>query len=153
MLPFPSAVKEPTRAKNVGPLLVRMVPLMKKAYWPFRLELEKLPVGGGGVGFESPPPQAAAQIAQQKVRRSANCFKKGFAKRVKVAVFIAPPPADWPKHFWRRPCRAPRRDPTAIRDLTGPPRPAIQPAPAAREKPCSCRRFETALQSGRSCPA
>src|SRR5882757_11386173 len=65
MLPLPSAVKEPTRAKK---LPVTSVPLMEKAYCPLRLALEKLPTGGGGVGGEPPPPQAAAKTAAQRVR-------------------------------------------------------------------------------------
>src|SRR5882757_4054070 len=65
MLPLPSAVKEPTRAKK---LPVTSVPLMEKAYCPLRLALEKLPTGGGGVGVEPPPPQAAAKTAAQRVR-------------------------------------------------------------------------------------
>jgi hypothetical protein len=28
---------------------------MEKAYWPFKLALEKFPVGGGGVSVEPPP--------------------------------------------------------------------------------------------------
>src|SRR6266851_2974626 len=66
MLPLPSAVKEPTRAKKLP--VMASEPLMEKAYWPLRLELEKLPVGGGGVGVEPPPPQAAAKTAAQRVR-------------------------------------------------------------------------------------
>src|SRR5260370_17951866 len=66
MLPLPSAVKEPTRAKKLP--VMASVPLMEKAYWPLRLELEKLPTGGGGTGVEPPPPQAAAKTATQKVR-------------------------------------------------------------------------------------
>src|SRR2546425_9230568 len=61
MFPLPSAVKLPTRAMNPP---FRSSPLMEKAYWPFRLLLEKFPIGGGGGVIEAPPLQAAAQTAR-----------------------------------------------------------------------------------------
>src|ERR1700686_4076104 len=64
MLPPPSATKLPTRAINAPGLRLASLPLIEKAYVPFRLAFEKAPVGGGGVGVEEPPPpQAAANTA------------------------------------------------------------------------------------------
>src|SRR2546427_9023253 len=61
MFPLPSAVKLPTRAMKPPD---ESSPLMEKAYWPFRLLLEKFPIGGGGGVMETPPLQAAAQSAR-----------------------------------------------------------------------------------------
>src|SRR5258706_362194 len=48
MLPFPSAVKLPTRAMNAPKLVPASVPLIENAYVPFRSALVKPPVTGGG---------------------------------------------------------------------------------------------------------
>src|SRR5438045_1281918 len=66
MLPLPSAVNEPTRAKKSA--VTASCPTMENAYWPLRVALEKLPVGGGGTGMEPPPPQAAAKTAANRAR-------------------------------------------------------------------------------------
>src|SRR5579862_692538 len=104
MLPLPSALKEPTRAKN--PPVEPSSPLMEKAYWPFKLVTEKPPVGGGGVGVVPPPPQAAAKSANDSESNSARVFPLGkFALEVNdFTAFIARLPADPQRHFWREPC-------------------------------------------------
>src|SRR6266699_1572140 len=61
MFPLPSAKKLPTRAMKPPE---ESSPLMEKAYWPFRLLLEKFPIGGGGGVMETPPLQAAAHSAR-----------------------------------------------------------------------------------------
>src|SRR5260370_42053708 len=65
MLPFPSAVKLPTRAMKL-PLM--SVPLIWNTYEPLRLAAEKLPVGGGAGGPRTPelhaPDNRASAIAQ-----------------------------------------------------------------------------------------
>src|SRR5258708_14218189 len=48
--PLPSAVKLPARVKGVLNPPQSSVPPIKKAYCPFKLALEKVPVGGGGGG-------------------------------------------------------------------------------------------------------
>ena len=45
---------------SVALLAVAALPAMEKAYWPFKLALEKGPAGGGGVLVVPPPPHAAA---------------------------------------------------------------------------------------------
>src|SRR5882762_1696283 len=67
MWPLPSAVKLPARAKKVekpglGPQ--SSVPLIEKAYWPFKLALEKFPVGGGGGGPTIVPPLLHAAVRE-----------------------------------------------------------------------------------------
>src|SRR5689334_16425507 len=74
MLPLPSAMKTPVRARGTGvpDPAVKTSPLVTKAYWPFRLAILYLPTGGGGWTLE-PPPQApdnrAAAAAKAKCRR------------------------------------------------------------------------------------
>src|SRR6266849_158764 len=70
ILPLPSAMKAPTRAKN-PPI---SWPLIRNAYWPLRLALEKLPTGGGGRGVELPPLHAAARTAEKRVKQKARRF-------------------------------------------------------------------------------
>src|SRR5579863_131301 len=101
MLPLPSALKEPTRAKN--PPVAPSSPLIEKAYWPFRLVTEKPPVGGGGVGGVPPPPQAAAKSAKEIDSNRARLFRSAEFV-LEVDEFIAHRPADLVEHFWREPC-------------------------------------------------
>src|SRR5260370_6009792 len=62
MWPLPSAVKLPARVKGVLNPPHSSVPLIKKAYCPFKLALEKVPAGGGGGGpTTAVPPLHAAQ--------------------------------------------------------------------------------------------
>src|SRR5947209_13902726 len=64
ILPFPSATKLPTRARNPPICTLASVPLMENEYVPLRLAFVNPPVAGGGIGLEDPfPPQAAANNA------------------------------------------------------------------------------------------
>src|SRR5260221_7423256 len=72
MLPLPSAVNEPTRAKKLP--VAPSAPLMENAYCPLRLALEKLPVGGGGIGVEPLLPQAAANVLASSIKKRATRF-------------------------------------------------------------------------------
>src|SRR6267142_6246041 len=83
MWPLPSAVKLPARAKKVekpglGPQ--SSVPLIENAYCPFKLALEKFPVGGGGGGPTTVVPllQAAviepSKMVANRVRRWMEAF-------------------------------------------------------------------------------
>jgi hypothetical protein len=56
MWPLPSAVKLPARVKELLNPEQSSVPLIKKAYWPFKFALEKFPVGGGDGGPTTPVP-------------------------------------------------------------------------------------------------
>src|SRR6266849_9453295 len=75
MWPLPSAVKLPARVKKLLNPAQSSVPLIENAYWPFKLALEKFPVGGGGGGPTTAVPllQAAAtepsSMAASRVRR------------------------------------------------------------------------------------
>src|SRR6267378_3083352 len=78
MWPLPPAVKLPARVKKLGAPgggPQSSVPVIEKAYWPFKLALEKFPVGGGGGGPTTVVPllQAAvteaSKIAANRVRR------------------------------------------------------------------------------------
>src|SRR5437588_9067098 len=63
--PAPSAVKLPVLENGVADTapLVMASPVVTKAYVPFRLASEYLPVGGGGLIVAPPPPQASVQRA------------------------------------------------------------------------------------------
>src|SRR5260370_31337307 len=62
MGPLPAAVKLRARVKGVLNPPHSSVPLIKKAYCPFKLALEKVPAGGGGGGpTTAVPPLHAAQ--------------------------------------------------------------------------------------------
>src|SRR5215467_6890365 len=126
MFSLPSAVNDPMRAKNVPD--TASVPLMKKAYWPFKLASEKLPVGGGGIGVEPPPPQAADSSAKANVDRTTSRFTD-FMVRFEVSKFIAHLPARSPTHFSRR--RADRLNAPEFRGRNEPQQPAFPPAPGA----------------------
>src|SRR6266404_6947400 len=125
MLPLPSAVKEPMRAKKLP--VTASEPLIEKAYWPFRLELEKLPVGSGGVGVEPLPPQAAAKTAAQRVR-------------ARHRRFIVHRPSGRLGHLQAALClREGQPDRVANRELIERRLLARQPEPSEREKFDSCR--------------
>src|SRR6267143_34029 len=64
MWPLPSAVKLPARVKGVLNPPHSSVPLIEKAYWPFKLALEKVPVGGGGGGPTIVPPLLHAAVRE-----------------------------------------------------------------------------------------
>src|SRR6266566_5253736 len=112
--PFPSALKEPTRAKN-SPVAVS-VPLMEKAKRPLRLEFEKPPVGGGGVGTEPLPPQATVKTATYSVTMSARRF-------------IVHRPSDRSEHLLEGLCwLEPQQGKAEDRDLSEQPRVECRPA-------------------------
>src|ERR1700682_2037084 len=77
--PLPSAVKLPARVKGVLNPPHSSVPPIKKAYCPFKLALEKVPVGGGGGGptIAVPLPHAA----QNEANRIAASGKKRLMER------------------------------------------------------------------------
>src|SRR6266849_10774936 len=80
MWPLPSAVKLPARVKKLLSPAQSSVPVIEKAYWPFKLALEKFPAGGGGGGPTTVVPllQAAvteaSRIAANRVRRLREAF-------------------------------------------------------------------------------
>src|SRR5215472_9347197 len=147
MLPFPSAVNDPMRAKKP---VCTFVPLMKKAYWPFRLALEELPAGGGGAGVEPLPLQAAANSAKPNARSKAIRFIV-FVVRMGVGKFTAHLPADSLRHSWRPLSHALLPESGAIHDSIGPRPPVNQPAPDGQGKRCSDLPSATGRQTGRSC--
>src|SRR5256885_14071263 len=89
MFPFPSAVNEPTLARKL--LDSASEPLIENAYGPFKLALEKFPVGGGGVVVEPLPLQAAENPAAQIAIVRTN--------RLYLEEFIAQLPLDWLAHL------------------------------------------------------
>src|SRR2546421_4403809 len=62
--PLPSAVKLPARVKALLNPPHSSVPAIKKAYCPFKLALEKVPVGGGGGGPTIVPPLLHAAVRE-----------------------------------------------------------------------------------------
>src|SRR5258708_38233876 len=139
MLPLPSAVKEPTRAKKpVEPLL----PLIEKAYCPLRLELEKFPVGGGGIGTEPLLPQAVAKVAANSTRQRATRF-------------IARRPFGQPGDLQAAPClRGRRPEPAESRGRSGLQGRARRLGPVAQKIPesWSSPRFASGRRSERLRP-
>src|SRR5258708_35625249 len=137
MLPLPSAVKEPTRAKKpVEPLL----PLIEKAYCPLRLELEKFPVGGGGIGTEPLLLQAAAKVAANRARKRATRF-------------IARRPFGQPGDLEAAPCLHGRQpEPVESRARSGVQGPERRLGQVAQKIPgsWSFRRFASGRRSERS---
>jgi len=80
MWPLPSAVKLPARAKKVEKPGLRpqsSVPLIEKAYWPFKLALEKFPVGGGGGG-----PTIVAPLLHAAVREASRIGTSGSRRMI-----------------------------------------------------------------------
>src|SRR5467141_3816542 len=74
--PLPSAVKLPARVKGVLNPPQSSVPPIKKAYCPFKLALEKVPVGGGGGGptIAVLLPHAAQKEVSRIAARGARCL-------------------------------------------------------------------------------
>src|SRR5260370_40679087 len=138
MLPLPSAMNEPMRAKNAPD--PDSEPLIEKAYWPLRLALEKLPPGGAGVTTVPPPPQATENIAAERARDS--------AKR-----FIAHLP-DSPEDLHSRLCWiVSRRAREENRVPSGQLRLALPPAPTVRERRGSSRQCPFGRRNEHSSPA
>src|SRR5258708_9132326 len=73
MWPLPSAVKLPARVKGVLNPPHSSVPLIKKAYCPFKLALEKVPAGRGGGGPTTAGPAVpSAQKENSKIAANDN---------------------------------------------------------------------------------
>src|SRR6266404_2858496 len=74
MLPFPSAVKLPTRAMNAPKFTPPSSPLIENAYVPFKSALEKPPVTGGGTLGALLLLHAVAKRAATTARTTASGF-------------------------------------------------------------------------------
>src|SRR5260221_4205542 len=123
MLPLPSAMNEPMRAKKAPET---SEPLIENAYWPLRLAVVKPPTGGGGVTTEPLPPHAAAKSAATRLRNSARRF-------------IARLPSGQRQHLQGEPCWIEsRREREGTLAWNGSPGFAGQPAPGARGKQDLC---------------
>src|SRR5258708_35799542 len=93
MWPLPSAVKLPARVKELLNPPHSSVPAIKKAYCPFKLALEKVPVGGGGGGptIAVLVPHAAQKEASRIAASGARRLMERFIARLPAAGVSAGP--------------------------------------------------------------
>src|SRR6202158_771199 len=91
--PLPSAVKLPARVKGVLNPPHSSVQAIKKAYCPFKLALEKFPVGGGGGGptIAVLLPHAAQKEATRIVASGKKRLMERFIAHLPVVGFLADP--------------------------------------------------------------
>src|SRR5260370_9519094 len=93
MGPLPAAVKRAVRGRGVPNPPHSSVPLIKKAYCPFKLALEKVPAGGGGGGPTTavPPLHAAQREASRTAASGRKRLMEPFIAHHPVAASSAGP--------------------------------------------------------------
>jgi len=90
MCPWPSAEKRPGARKAIKDVAAGFPAAHRKAYWPFKLALEKFPVGGGGGGptIAVLLPHAAQREASSIAASGTRCLMERFIARLPAAGFL-----------------------------------------------------------------